>query len=158
MDLYLYRAFLVLMTTQSTLQYSFIFTQSYTHSYSASISSTLLFYEAQFGVQHLAHGHFGMQIFQEDWGSNCWPSDWRAQPTSRTCLDPTPQSVHSTHWEGHLTTQQNHNCFLSWLPNGGTSSPLISHNNNSWCFEFVPSCLNTPIGSRFGKKCQLNDM
>ena len=63
MDLYLYSAFLVLMTTQSALQYSFTFTQSHTHSYSASISSTLLFSEAQFGVQHLAQGHFGMQIF-----------------------------------------------------------------------------------------------
>ena len=62
------------MTTQSSLQYSFRFTQSHTHSYSASISSTLLFYEAQFGVQHLAQGHFGMQIFWEDWGSNCRPS------------------------------------------------------------------------------------
>ena len=38
------------MTTQSSLQYSVTFTQSHTHSYSASISSTLLFYEAQFGV------------------------------------------------------------------------------------------------------------
>ena len=74
MDLYLYSAFLVLMTTQSSLQYSFTFTQSHTHSYSASISSTLLFYEAQFGVQHLAQGHFGMQIFWEDWGLNCRPS------------------------------------------------------------------------------------
>ena len=34
--------------TQSSLQYSFTFTQSHTHSYSASISGTLLFYEAQF--------------------------------------------------------------------------------------------------------------
>ena len=50
------------MTTQSTLQYSFTFTQSHTHSYSASIGSTLLFYEAQFGVQHLAQRYFGMQI------------------------------------------------------------------------------------------------
>ena len=63
MVLYSYSAFLVLMTTQSSLQYSFTFTQSHTHPYSASISSTLLFYEAQFGVQHLAQGHFGMQIF-----------------------------------------------------------------------------------------------
>ena len=56
MDFYLFSAFLVLMTTQSVLQYSFTFNQSHTHSYSASISSTLLFYEAQFGVQHLAQG------------------------------------------------------------------------------------------------------
>ena len=63
MDLYLYSTFLVLMTTQSTLQYSFTFTQSHTHSYSASISSTSLFYEAQFRVKHLAQGHCGMQIF-----------------------------------------------------------------------------------------------
>ncbi|CAB1437171.1 unnamed protein product [Pleuronectes platessa] len=28
----------------------------------ASISSTLLFYEGQFGVQHLAQGHFGTQM------------------------------------------------------------------------------------------------
>ena len=62
MVLYLYSAFLVLMTTQSSLQYSFTFTQSHTHSYSASISSTLLFYEAQFRVQHLAQGHFSMQM------------------------------------------------------------------------------------------------
>ena len=61
MVLYLYSTFLVLMTTQSSLQYSFPFTQSHTHSYSASISSTLLFYEAQFKVQHLAQGHFSMQ-------------------------------------------------------------------------------------------------
>ena len=60
MDLYLYSAFLVLMTTQSSLQYSFTFTHSHTHSYSASISSTLLFYEGQFGVQPLAHGHLGI--------------------------------------------------------------------------------------------------
>ena len=59
MVLYLYRAFLVLMTTLSSLQYSFTFTHSHTHSYSASISSTLLFYEGQFGV---AQGHFGMQM------------------------------------------------------------------------------------------------
>ena len=39
MVLYLYSAFLVLMTTESSLQYSFTFTQSHTHSYSASISS-----------------------------------------------------------------------------------------------------------------------
>ena len=38
------------------------FTQSNTHSHSASISNTLLFYEAQFEVQHLAQGHFGMQM------------------------------------------------------------------------------------------------
>ena len=85
MDLYLYSAFLVLMTTQSTLQYNFTFTQSHTHSYSASISCTLLFYEAQFGVQHLAQGHFGMQFFWEDWGSNCQPSGWRT-----TTLPPLP--------------------------------------------------------------------
>ena len=76
MDLYLYSAFLVLVTTQSSLQYSFTFTQSHTHSYSASISSTLSVYKAQFGVQHLAQGHFDMQIW-EDWGSNCRPSGWR---------------------------------------------------------------------------------
>ena len=57
---YLYSTFLVLMTTQSSLQYSFTF--KHTHSYSASIGSTLLFYEGQFGVQHLAQGHFGMQM------------------------------------------------------------------------------------------------
>ena len=62
MELYSYSSFLVLMTTQSSLQYSFTFTQSHTHSYSASMGSTLLFYEAQFRVQHLAQGHFGMQI------------------------------------------------------------------------------------------------
>ena len=61
MVLYLY-GFLVLMTTQSSLQYSFTFAHSQTHSYSASISSTFLFYEGQFGVQHLAQGHFGMQM------------------------------------------------------------------------------------------------
>ena len=74
MDLYLYSAFLVLMTTQSSLQYSFTFTQLHTHSYSASISSTLLFYEGQFGVQHLAQGHFGMQtsMFRSETGSCCY--------------------------------------------------------------------------------------
>ena len=63
MVLYLYSAFLVLMTTQSTLQYSFTFTHSHTHSYSASTRSTLLFYGGgSFGVQHLVQGHFGMQM------------------------------------------------------------------------------------------------
>ena len=42
----LYSTSLVLMTTQSSLQYSFyIHPVTHTHSYSASISSTLLFYE-----------------------------------------------------------------------------------------------------------------
>ena len=97
MDLYLYSTFLVLMTTQSSLQYSFTFTQSHTHSHSASISSTLLFYEAQFRVQHLAQGHFGMQIFffWEDWGSNCRPSGWRTTHTM----------VQTSMW---TTTSQNH--------------------------------------------------
>ena len=58
MVLYLYRAFLVLMTTQSSLQYSFTFTLSY----SASIRSTFLFYEGQLEVQHLAQEHFAMQM------------------------------------------------------------------------------------------------
>ena len=78
-----YSSFLVLMTTQSPLQYSFTFTQSHTYSYSASISSTLLFYEAQFGVQHLAQGHFGMQICWVDWGSKCRPSGWRTTTLPR---------------------------------------------------------------------------
>ena len=82
MDLYLYRAVLVLMTTQSSLQFSFYIRPV--------ISSTLLFYEAQFGVQHLAQGHFGMQIFfWEDWGSNCRPSGWRTTtlpPSATTFL------------------------------------------------------------------------
>ena len=60
MVLYLYSAFLALMTTQRSLQYSFTFT----HSHSASIGSTLLFYGGQFGVQHLAQGHFGLQIWK----------------------------------------------------------------------------------------------
>ena len=64
MVLYLYSSFLVLMTTQSALQYSFTFTHSHTHSYSASITSTLLFYGGLFGVQHLAQGHFGMQMWK----------------------------------------------------------------------------------------------
>ena len=59
--LYLYRASLVLMTTQSALQYSLPFTHSHTHLYSASFSSSF-FYEGQFGVQHLAQEHFGMQM------------------------------------------------------------------------------------------------
>ena len=37
--------FLVLMTTQSALQYSLTFTHSHARSYSASISSTFLFYQ-----------------------------------------------------------------------------------------------------------------
>ena len=86
-----YSSFLVLMTTQSALQYSFTFTHL-----CASISSTLLFYEAQFGVQHLAQGHFGMQICWEDRGSNCRPSGWRtttlpvshSRPVSLTCTPP----------------------------------------------------------------------
>ena len=52
--LYLYSAFLVLMTTQSSLQYSFTFTHSH----------NLLFYEGQFRVQHLVQGHLGMQIWK----------------------------------------------------------------------------------------------
>ena len=74
------------MTTQSSLQYSFTFTQSHTHSYSAPISSTLLFYEAQFRVQHLAQGHHLAD--GEDWGSNCRPSSRRttALPLSHSHL------------------------------------------------------------------------
>ena len=53
MVLYLYSTFLVLMTTQSSLQYSFTFTQSHTHSYSRSISSTVLFYEGNSGFSIL---------------------------------------------------------------------------------------------------------
>ena len=87
MDLYLYSTFLVLMTTQSSLQYSFTFTQSHTHSYSASISSTSLFYEAQFGVQHPAQGHFGMQIFWEDWGSNCRRPLYPLSHNPYTCFE-----------------------------------------------------------------------
>ena len=64
MALYLYSAFLVLLTTQSALQYSFTFTHSHTHSYSASITSTLLFYGGLFRVQHLAQGHVSMQIWK----------------------------------------------------------------------------------------------
>ena len=44
-----------------SLQYRFTLTHSHTHT-EASISSTLLFYEGQFRVQHLAQGHFGMQM------------------------------------------------------------------------------------------------
>ena len=38
------------------------FTSCHTHSYSASIGNTFLFYEGQFRVQHLAQGHLGMQM------------------------------------------------------------------------------------------------
>ena len=58
----------------------------------------------------------------------------RVQSTSRTWSNLTPQPVHSTlhlpiglllpHCE--LNTPQNHDRFMSWLPNGGTSSPLTS--------------------------------
>ena len=60
MVLYLYSAFLLLflMTTQSTLQYSFTFT----HSYSASIRRTLLFYG----------GHSGFSIFPKDTSACRW--------------------------------------------------------------------------------------
>ena len=83
-----YSNFLVLMTTQSSLQYSFTFTQSHTHPYSASISSTLLFYEAQFRVQHLAQGHLSMQIFLGRLGIKL-PTfrleDDRSRPNCRSC-------------------------------------------------------------------------
>ena len=46
-----------------TVQFLHSPSHTHIHSYSASISSTLLFYEAQLGVQHLAQGHFGKQIF-----------------------------------------------------------------------------------------------
>ena len=60
------------MTTQSALQYSF-YIHPVTHIHTVHLlAALLLFYEAQFGVQHLAQGHFGMQIFWEDWGSNCF--------------------------------------------------------------------------------------
>ena len=71
MDLYLYSAFLVLMTTQSSLQYSLTFTQSHTHSHSASISSTLLFYEAHnLGFSILLKDTSACRFFWEDWGLN----------------------------------------------------------------------------------------
>ena len=60
MDLYLYSTFLVLI---KALYSTVLHSPSHTHiHHSASFSRTLLFYEAQFGVQHLAQGHFGMQI------------------------------------------------------------------------------------------------
>ena len=123
MNLYYYRAFLVLMTTQSSLQYSFTFTQSHTHSYSASISSTLLFYEGQFRVQLLAQGHFGMQIYLGRLGRlNCRLSGWRT-----TTLPPQPQ------WWGWAYTCCFSRSFYekqSWL----TGSDV---NNAFYCFTFL---------------------
>ena len=57
--LYLYSTFLVLMTTQSALQYSLL---PITHTSIQCIYGQLFFYKGQFGVQHLAKGHFGMQM------------------------------------------------------------------------------------------------
>ena len=76
MVLYLYSAFLVLMTTQSALQYSFTFTHSHTHSYSASISST--FFVLWGAIQGLASCPRTLrQADGEYWGSNCRLSGWR---------------------------------------------------------------------------------
>ena len=114
MGLYLYSAFLVLMTTQSSLQYSFTFTPSHTHSYSASISSTLLFYEAQFRVQ----GHFGMHIFffWEDWGSNCRNREsWQlCTSISSTLLFYEAQFGVQHLAQGHFGMQI---CWEDWGPN-----------------------------------------
>ena len=64
----------------------------------------------------------------------------QAQSTSRTWLNLSSQPVNSAlhlsiglllpHCEGHLATQQNHDCLLSWLPNGGMSSPPTSGQQN----------------------------
>ena len=98
----LYSSFLVLMTTQSSLQYSFTFTQSHTHSYSASISSTLLFYEGQFRVQHLARGHFSMQMGKT--GDRTADLQVGGQP-----LYPSATAALET---GFFLTNQNHLCIL----------------------------------------------
>ncbi|XP_062258428.1 high affinity cGMP-specific 3',5'-cyclic phosphodiesterase 9A isoform X2 [Platichthys flesus] len=83
MDLYLYSAFLVLMTTQSALHYSFTFTQSHTHSYSASIPALCYSMGAIQGSascpRTLRHADCS------DWGSNRRPSGWR---TTRRPLYP----------------------------------------------------------------------
>ena len=71
MDLYLYSA-------SSLDDHSKLFkVQSLTHSYSASISSTLLFYEAQFGVQHLAQGTLRHADFFGKTGD--WTADLQIQ-------------------------------------------------------------------------------
>ena len=62
--LYLYSAFQVFMTTQSSLQYSFTFTHSHTHSYSASITSTLLFSGAYSGFSILPKDTSEMQMWK----------------------------------------------------------------------------------------------
>ena len=63
MVLYLYSAFLVLMTTQGALQNSFTFTHIHTHIHTVHLlAALLLFYDSQFRVQHLAQRHFGMQM------------------------------------------------------------------------------------------------
>ena len=63
-----------------------------------------------------------------------WTYLW-AEPTSRTWLNLTPQPFNSALHQPiavmsltvtDLATQQNHDCLLSWLLNGGTSSPLTS--------------------------------
>ena len=58
--LYLYSSFLVLMTTQSATQYSFVI-HPFTHTF---IGSTY-FYEEPFGVQYLAQGHFVIQTNEQ---------------------------------------------------------------------------------------------
>ena len=41
-----------------------------------------MFYEEHFGVQHLAQGHFGMQIGWEDWGSTFRLEDDHSTPSA----------------------------------------------------------------------------
>ena len=84
MDLYLYSAFLVLMTTQSALQYSFTFTHSHTHIHTVHLLAALCCsYEAHFRVQHLAQGHFSMQIFFGKSGDRT--ADLQVTMTKMTC-------------------------------------------------------------------------
>ena len=56
--LYLYSAFLAMMTPQRALKYS----SPFTHIHTVHLLTPPFFYEGQFGVQHFAQGHFGMQM------------------------------------------------------------------------------------------------
>ena len=125
MVLFLYSTFLVLMTTQSSLQYSFTFT----HSYSASMSSTLLFYEGQLMVQHLAQGpsacrwgRLGIELptfrLEND------RSTPQPQPPLMSCALIIPSALSKCFWSVHSSV------FLSvglWAPTCTSPNHIITH-------------------------------
>ena len=84
----IYSSFLVLMTTQSTLQYSFTFTQFHTHIHTVRLLAAFccsMRHNSGFCI--LLKDTSACRFFWgEDWGLNCWTSGWR-----RTTLPPQPQ-------------------------------------------------------------------